>query len=240
MEVTKDSWSKSEVEDFVKYLQTFSKGEEKGVWERRIVNTLLPCIAVPSPIIKDFANKIFKGNYEEFLSHLKWVNHSCSLLEVSIISKIKDFDSLKPHLEKVCKNADNWSTIDSFKPKFTVENMPKFMDFAEKILTDDYPFARRMGLIIMLKLAGVEEFSDRILNNLATLKNETHYYVNMGASWVLTEMFTKQRDKTLKFLEENASLFNSFVLNKFVSKCHDSFRISDADKIYLNKFKQPK
>ncbi len=240
MEVTKNHWTEEDIEEFIEYLQSFSKGEEKGMWEKRIVNTNRPCIAVPSPIIKDLANKIFKGNFEEFLSHFKWINHSCTLLEVSIISKIKDFEKLEPYLKRVCKNADSWSTIDSFKPKFTVENMPKFMDSAEKLLTDDYPFARRMGLIIMLKLAGEDVFTDRILKNLATFKNETHYYVNMANAWTLTEMMTKQRDKTLAFLEINASQFNAFTLNKFVSKCHDSYRISDADKIYLKKFKQPK
>lgn len=238
MEIAKTHWTKVDVEEFVKYLQTFSKGKEKGEWERRIVNTTLPCIAVPSPIIKDFANKIFKGNFEEFLSHFKWINHSCSLLEVGIISKIKDFEVLKPYLISLCKNADNWSTIDSFKPKFTEDNMPKFMEFAENLLKDELPFARRMGLIIMLKLAGKEVFAERILNNLATLKDETHYYVNMANAWTLTEMFTKMRDVTLAFLENNSTKFNAFTLNKFVSKCHDSFRISDADKQFLKKFRQ--
>ena len=47
MQLAREHWTKEDGEEFSRYLKTLSKGEEKGAWERRIVNTALPAIAVP-------------------------------------------------------------------------------------------------------------------------------------------------------------------------------------------------
>ena len=44
------------------------------------------------------------------------------------------------------------------------------------------------------------------------------------------------RDKTLKYLEHNK--LNKFTINKAISKCRDSFRISAQDKELLLKYKK--
>ena len=64
---------------------------------------------------------------------------------------------------------------------------------------------------------------------------EQEYYVNMIISWLLCECFIKEREKTINFLTSNN--LNKFVLNKFISKCNDSFRIDKKDKIYLKTLK---
>ena len=54
----------------------------------------------------------------------------------------------------------------------------------------------------------------------------------MCISWLLCEMFISHKDKVINCLKSNN--FNSFVINKTISKCHDSFRISDSDKELLS------
>ena len=55
-------------------------------------------------------------------------------------------------------------------------------------------------------------------------------------AWLVCELFIKRREKTLKFLQNNR--LNSFTINKAISKCRDSFRVSNADKKMLLDFKK--
>ena len=59
----------------------------------------------------------------------------------------------------------------------------------------------------------------------------------MAAAWLLAECMTKFKDKTIKFYKYNKT--NDFIINKSISKCRDSFRISKEDKDYLLTFKKP-
>lgn len=76
MQLTREHWEKADGEEFSRYLLTLSKGEEKGAWERRIVNTALPAIAVPSAEVDRIVREIRKGNVREFLSLELWENHT--------------------------------------------------------------------------------------------------------------------------------------------------------------------
>ena len=57
-----------------------------------------------------------------------------------------------------------------------------------------------------------------------------------GIGYALAECFAKNRDKTLGYFENNCT--NDFIVNKAISKCRDSFRVSKEDKDYLLNFKR--
>ena len=57
----------------------------------------------------------------------------------------------------------------------------------------------------------------------------------MGIAWLLCELMIKRRKETLAYLKHHH--LNTFVLNKFISKCHDSFRISTEDKELLKTYR---
>ena len=57
----------------------------------------------------------------------------------------------------------------------------------------------------------------------------------MSNAWLLCEFMIKQRDKTLHYLKSNN--LNKFTINKAISKCRDSFRVSKEDKELLLKYK---
>ena len=87
-------WVQDDIKPFQEYLCSFSKGEEKAMWEKRIVNTNMKCLAVPSPVIKKMVNEIAKGNFLEFLDLQIWETLSNTFINAGLICKIKDF-SLK-------------------------------------------------------------------------------------------------------------------------------------------------
>jgi len=52
MNLVLEQWQENDISNYHKYLLSFSKGEEKSMWEKRIVNTSLPCIAVPCQVVE--------------------------------------------------------------------------------------------------------------------------------------------------------------------------------------------
>lgn len=233
MELTKDFWSKNDAKDFQKYLVSLGHGEEKAKWEQRIINTSLPCLAIPAPEIKQISKEIGNGNFLSFLELNLWEYHQNTIINGLIICKIKDFDLQKKYLLQYASKVDNWASIDSLKFNFTKDNKKLFMSFAKEILHNENTFVRRLALIIMLKLAGEKTFVDEIFKCANSLYDETEYYVNMANAWLLCEMFIKHRDKTIEFLKNHN--LNDFVLKKMISKCRDSYRVSEKDKANLKK-----
>lgn len=235
MELIKAQWLASDKADFIDYLNSLSKGKEKGEWEKRIVNTSLPCIAVPSTEVDRIAREIFKGNYKSFLDLWIWDNHTATLIFGKILSKIKDFDEQIKYLVTYSQKADNWSTIDTLRFKFNSTNIQKYLALSKELILSPHTFSRRLALIILLKITSVIDCTDTVFDILDSLSSEQEYYVNMAGAWLLCECIIKFRDKTLRYYAHNTT--NNFIINKSISKCRDSFRITQADKEYLNSFK---
>ncbi len=234
MELVRDSWSQKDGEEFKKYLATFSKGEEKGAWEKRIVNTALPCIAVDSKIVKDISKQIAKGNFIDFLNLKLRDNFTLVSINGLLICKIPDFKEMKVWLDEFALECDNWASCDTLKLP-TKKDRPLFFSWAKEYIARKQPFVQRVGIRILFDYID-DEHIDEIFKLLESLSSSEHYYVNMACAWLLAESFTKRREKTLKFLENNK--LNNFVINKAVQKCRDSFRISKEDKDMLLKFKR--
>lgn len=236
MELIKTEWKKTDEKEFENFLKSLSKGEEKSRGEQRIVNTKLPCLAISCNDINKIVSQISKGNFVSFLNLWIWKYHANTVINGKLICKIKDFTLLKEYLIRYSKQADNWATIDCLKFKFTKENETDFLNFAGELLSYKETFSRRLGIIIMLKICKNKNHTDSILNNIKSLNNEKEYYVNMATAWLLAELFVQNRDKTLQFLKTEK--LNDFTINKMISKCRDSFRVSEDDKKMLLQFKK--
>ena len=234
MELKKNQWTTSNIEEFNKYLLTLSREKDKCVWEQKIVNTNKTCLAIPSPKLKEIVNEIFKGNFISFIDLWILDNHSSISIIGYLICKINDFDVMKKYLDIYSSKIDNWAHCDLLKFKITKENKNKFLELSKDYLKSKLTFQRRIGLIILFNFINDKNI-DKVLKISNCLCEEKEYYVNMANAWLLCECFIKAREKTLKFLEHNR--LNLFTLNKMISKCQDSFRVSTEDKKLLKKFK---
>lgn len=236
MNLIKDVWQEKDIIEFEKYLLTFSKGKEKGEWEKRIVNTSLLCIAVPSEKVKEIVKQISKGNFLSFIDFWPWQNYTQSLIVGGLICKIKDFSLFKKYLTVYAQKVDNWANCDCLKFNINNKNKDLFFEFAKELIKSNKPFVKRIGLIIFFKMLCYEEYLEEIFNIVNTFKNETEYYVNMMLAWLVCECFIKYRNRTIGFLQTHN--LNKFVINKSISKCRDSFRVSKEDKDFLLLYRQ--
>lgn len=232
-DLVKERWTEEDGKAFSAWLAGQALSAEKCEFEKRIVNTELPCIAVPAPRLKAIAKEIAKGNSADFLRIMPWNNHSEVVINGELIAKLKDFAELCYFLDEYSARVDNWAACDILKFKVTDRNAADFEDLARRYYGDEMPFRRRIALIIMFKF--IERDIDLVFELAGGLFEETEYYVNMANAWLLCECFIKNRVKTLEFLERNK--LNAFTANKMVSKIRDSFRVTAEDKEYVLRFR---
>jgi 3-methyladenine DNA glycosylase AlkD len=142
---------------------------------------------------------------------------------------------MRRYLDDYSKSIDNWASCDTLK--FNVKNNEEeYMKLSYEYIKSDLPFVRRIGMFILFKFIDNDNYIDEIYNRLNEFENETEYYVNMVNAWLVCELFIKRKDKTLSFLKNNK--LNKFTINKAISKCRDSLRVSDEDKRLLLKHKK--
>jgi len=233
MELIKSNWTKEDGIEFIKYLESF-KREEKIKWTKNIVNTKMKVLAIKSPEINEIAKQIKKGNFLSFLDLNLNNYYENTLINGNLIASIKDFELMKKYLDSYSKKIDNWASCDTLK--FNIKNNEEnFMNLSYEYIKSDLPFVRRIGILILFKFIENDKYIDEIYNRLNQFENETEYYVNMINAWLICELFIKRREKTLEFLKNNK--LNKFTLNKAISKCRDSFRVSKEDKELLLSFK---
>ena len=236
MNFVKNIWLKEDFEEYRQYCMSIKSSERDCLWEKKIVNTSLECFGKTSFKAKQIAKEIKKGNVVSFLENLKIENHLDSLVAGYLICSIKDFNLFKNFLDKYVLTIDNWASCDTLKFEKKDKNLLK--DLSYDYLKNKLCFVRRVGVNIWFELIKYDGFVEESFKMLNSLSNEEEYYVNMCASWLLAELFIKHRNNALEYFKNNST--NSFIINKAISKCRDSFRVSKEDKDLLVSFKKTK
>ena len=234
MNLVKEYWNESDRTEFIKFLESF-KREEKVLWTKNILNTNMDVLAIKSPDIDRIVKEIKKGNYLSFLDLDIDDYYESVAINGKIIASIKEFSIMKGYLDKYSKKAENWGVCDLLK--FNIKkNEENFFNLAKEYSESKLTFVRRIGILILFNFISNDKYIDKIYSILNEFYYEKEYYVNMVNAWIICELFIKRRDKTIKFLENNK--LNDFTINKAISKCRDSFRVSREDKEFLLQFKR--
>lgn len=234
MNLVKELWNAEDAVEFKKYLESY-KREDKVEWTKNILNTSMPVLAIKSPEIKEIAKEIRKGNYLSFLDLNINDYYENMAINGYLISAIKDFSLMKRYLDRYIKKVDCWASCDLLK--FNVKkNEKNFFDLSGEYIKSEKPFVRRIGMYILFEFINNDLYLDKIYEKLNLFEDEEDYYVNMMNAWLVCELFIKRREKTIEFLENNK--LNRFTINKSISKCRDSFRVSQEDKEFLLSFKK--
>ncbi len=230
-----ECWEKEDIERLNEYLVSISN-PDRVEWLTKIVNTNLKVLSVRMKCLDEIVKEIRKGNMISYLDCKNFETLDALTIYGKLIVYLKDIDLIKKYLYLYLPNVDNWQLIDIVSFKIKEENADKFLNLAKELIKVGKPFYIRMGVRIIFNMLSFDKYLEDIFNILAGLKTSEEYYVNMMVAWTLCEGFIKQRERTLVFLETGE--MNDFVANKTVSKCRDSFRVSDLDKEMLLKFRR--
>ena len=234
MNLKLDLWAKEDVIRFEDYLYSLRR-IEKIDWTKNIVCTKMDTLAIVLPDLKKMAKEIYKGDYISYLDLMPHKYFESLITDAFLISLIKDYKLQIKYINKLSKYIDSWSVTDTLK--FSIKNHEDdYIDYAKELLISKETYKRRIGVRILFSYTRLDSYIDQIFSIIDTLKDEEEYYVNMAVAWLLCELMIKQRDKTLKYLKKHN--LNKFTINKMISKCRDSFRISKEDKEFLLKYRE--
>lgn len=220
MNLNKDKWLKEDIENFENYL---IKLEEKERISRtyKITKTNMNLLAIKSSTLKKNAKEIYKGNYTSFLDYNLNNYYDELIINAYIINKIEDYDLKVKYLNEYIKNDLCWATCDVLK----FNNDKRYLKLAKEYLKNKNNFIVRIGIIILF--AFIKSDLEEVFNILKTIKS-TDYYVNMAYAWILCEIYIIDKSKVIEYVKNNE--INNFVINKFISKCNDSYRLTKEEK----------
>ena len=227
-------WNKDSIKEFNSLLLSKSI-PNKVDWTKNIINTNMRVLAIPTPLLRQICKDICSGNYEQFLEQNNFLYYENTIVQAILISKIKDFEKQKKYLLQLSKIVDNWATCDILKFTTKPNNANRYFELSLQLLSSPKIFERRIAIRILFSFVKMPEYTQKIFDVLESIKEEKEYYVNMCVAWLLQVMFLENREQTLNFLKQGKT--NTFVKQKAISKCVDSYRISVEDKNILKKLR---
>ena len=237
MELVKTLWTAEDKKDFLDYLKSFSN-TQKIDWARRILNTQLDLLCLPTKKVHEIANYIYKGNYTSFLDLNIFDNYESIAIYGMIISKINDFDLMITYMKHYMDVMENWAHVDLLSLHNINDSYKNhYLALSSTCLKDSRIFVRRLGLMILFQMIDDPSVLIIIFDALLFLEDEDAYYVIMMAGWLLSEAIIKYKDKTLMFLSKHPNL-NKKIVNKGIQKCRESRRLSQDEKDFLLSFKR--
>ncbi|HJJ47958.1 MAG TPA: DNA alkylation repair protein [Methanocorpusculum sp.] len=193
-------------------------------------------MGVRLPALREIAKELAKGDWKTYLSHASDDTFEEIMLQGLTIGYVKApaeemFSALHAFIPKI----DNWSVCDStaagLKPakKYPQE----FWNFLIPYLSGT-EFEIRFALVMFLDHFLVPEYIDAVLAKSDF--NPDGYYAKMALAWLVSVCYVKFPEKTERFLK-NCTL-DDWTVDKSVQKIKESYRVSDEDKIRLQKMKR--
>lgn len=229
----KDNWNKLDYSHFIDNL-ILLKDEKLIDFNSKLIYTKSKIIGIKTPVLREIAKNIAKGNIESFLLNCENNYFEVTLIEGFVIGYIKDKELFLKYFNKFIKKVDNWAVCDMCVSSFKIMKKYDFFDIAKELSLSCDEFLSRVGIIIMLDHYLNEKYIDDIIETIISIKSD-YYYVNMAIAWLISVMYIKFKDKTLPLLEKR--ILPSFVQNKSIQKIRDSYRVNSLDKRMLIKYK---
>ena len=232
-----EKWSEKTYKSFVKYLISLQDLKYRDFHTSLVLNSKYEFIGIRTPIMKDIAKQIAKGNIEEFLKYTQDKYYEEIMIQGLVISHIKDEKIFYKYFKKHIKKIDNWALCDTFCSAIKIVEKHEYKYFKEAIelSLNSKEFISRVGLIIILGHFIKQENLSSIFDTLNKITSDK-FYINMAEAWLVCEMYTKFPKETTEFIKKNN--LNKFTQNKAISKIHDSFRVSAKEKELLKKYKK--
>lgn len=192
-------------------------------------------IGVRVPQLRKFAKEFGKTeDAKEFLKILPHKYYEEDNIHAFLIEQIKDFDECISALDDFLLYVDNWATCDMMTPKVFKKNTDKLLPKIEEWLISDYTYQVRFAIGMLMKFYLDENFDEKYLKLVASVKSE-EYYINMMIAWYFATALAKQWDKTLPYIQ-NKNL-DKWTHNKAIQKAVESYRVTDKQKEYLKTLK---
>lgn len=214
--------------------------KDYALFQAKLTPTVDPAlfIGVRIPECRALAKNLYKNDIDEverFFSELPHKYYDENMLHGLLISEIKDFDLCVSKLETFLPHVDNWAVCDIMSPKCFKKHKSELLPLIETWTKSSEEYTMRFGLEMMMSHFLDGDFKPEYLTIAASVRSDK-YYVNMMIAWFFATALAKQWDSTIEYIENNK--LEEWVHNKTIQKARESNRITDEQKLYLNKLKK--
>ncbi|MCD7980248.1 MAG: DNA alkylation repair protein, partial [Fusobacterium sp.] len=237
MDYTLIKWNKKNYELFIDELKKM-QDEKYREFHNKIIGAEVEVIGLRSPIVKDIAKKIAKGDWEGFLAQKKGKYYEETTLRGQVIGFAKaDKETIKKYIERYIDEIDNWGICATFIGNLKIIKKEKeyFYPMVKRMAESEEQWKIRFGLITLMSCYIEKEYINEIFRICSRVKNK-EYYVQMGQAWLISTLFIKFRDETLEYLKDNS--LDKWTQNKAIQKIRESFRVSEEDKELVKSLKK--
>ena len=115
---------------------------------------------------------------------------------------------------------DDWWHTDQLISYVADLDFDIALSYAKEYIRAEDPFIRRWGYVLFISRLG-RGHADALL---PLMRNDDHYYVQMGQAWLIAELAVDEPDKVYSRLSTCDLRYN--ICGKAIQKICDSFRIS--------------
>jgi 3-methyladenine DNA glycosylase AlkD len=146
----------------------------------------------------------------------------------------KDFHQQLTDIEPFLNTLDSWYRVDNLITYFKKPiEFDYFYNQSKIYLKSDNPYVNRLGYVGYIKAdLKIYENCEKILK---LIKNTDEHTLIMAQAWVMAEMYIYQPELIYKYFLD--SKLNYPILSMALSKCTDSYRISEEEKDKLRKLR---
>ncbi len=215
--------------DFIKIID-YNTDLEYKKFSAKLTPNIGENIGIRTPILKDFAKKESKGDYEDFFNNCKNKIYEEKLVKGFIICYIKCPIEYKLELLSDFINLiDNWALNDlvccAFK--FNKKESGTVFDFVCEYINKKGEFEKRFAVVMLLAHFIDKEHIDDVLKMLNNIY-DSMFYVSMAVAWALSVCYIKFEEKT--FLALKSTNLSQETLKRTVYKIKQSKRVSEDSK----------
>ena len=210
---------------------------------------------------------VLTNDVEKFLDELPHKYFDENQLHAFILSEMKDFDICIKRVDEFLPYVNNWATCDQLSPKCFKKNKEVLLKYINKWIKSKKAYVIRFAIEMLMSHFLDEDFDEKYLKMVSDVKfasRVTHpnknslsidsktnhsdsekinvdidpdkYYVEMMRAWYFATALAKQYDASLPYIK-NGKL-GEWTHNKTIQKALESFRVSDAHKKELKKYKK--
>lgn len=191
-------------------------------------------IGIRIPVLRDYAKKI-KGQVD--ISAISNDYYEEVMLKGMLIGLEKklDFEKISNFIPLI----NNWAVCDTFCAglKQIKNNKEKMWLFLQNYINSKKEFEVRFAVVTILDFYIDEQYIDRVLELLKTVKHEG-YYAKMAVAWAYSFCFIKFFEKTKNEFESfDKNNIDKFIYNKSIQKSIESYRLTNEQKNILKSMK---
>ena len=214
------------------------KEDDYAEFQRKLMPTVTPekVLGVRTPKLRAYAKTLIKNEEfcEAFFAELPHEYFDEYQIHVFALSLMKDYDKCMEYTEDILPYIDNWATCDQFSPKVFKKHKDLLLVKINEWINSDKTYTVRFAIGMLMEHFLDEDFDEKYLYVVASVKSE-EYYINMMIAWYFATALAKQWDATILLIESKS--LDKWVQNKSIQKARESYRITKEQKEYLKTLK---